>query len=78
VAPGPYDADTDDYGLATFSASLGRGANATATRITDADPTNGHENVPDGFGKLALKPMKARLILDSPYETSTGNIPLKW
>jgi hypothetical protein len=40
AAPGPYDANPDDYGLATVSVSLGGGANATATRITDADPTN--------------------------------------
>jgi hypothetical protein len=40
VAPGPYDASPDDYGLATFSVTLGGGGNATATRLTDADPTN--------------------------------------
>ena len=40
VAPSPYDSNPDDYGLATFSVSLAGGANATATRLTDADPTN--------------------------------------
>jgi hypothetical protein len=37
-----YDSNPDDYGLATLttSASLGGGSPATATRITDADPTN--------------------------------------
>jgi len=40
VAPGPFDADPDDYGLATFQVSLAGGANVTATRLTDADPTN--------------------------------------
>jgi hypothetical protein len=40
VAPGPYDTNPDDYGLATFSVSLGGGASTTATRITDADATN--------------------------------------
>ena len=40
VAPGPYDASPDDYGLADFSVSLAGAANTTATRITDADPTN--------------------------------------
>jgi Ferritin-like domain len=40
VAPGPYDANPDDYGLATFSVSLAGTANVTATRITDADPSN--------------------------------------
>ncbi len=40
VAPGPYDANPDDYGLATFSVSLRGGSNAMATRLTDADPTN--------------------------------------
>ena len=40
AAPSPYDANPDDYGLANFSVSLGGSANATATRITDADPTN--------------------------------------
>jgi hypothetical protein len=39
VAPSAYDSNPDDYGLATFSVSLG-GANATSTRITDADATN--------------------------------------
>jgi hypothetical protein len=40
VAPGPYDANPDDYGLANFSVSLAGAANVTATRLTDADPTN--------------------------------------
>ncbi len=39
VAAGSYDANPDDFGLATFQASIG-GTNATATRITDADSTN--------------------------------------
>lgn len=39
AAPGPYDANPDDYGLATFSVTLGANA-TTATRITDADPVN--------------------------------------
>ena len=40
VAPSAYDANPDDYGLATTTVSLGGGGSATATRITDADPTN--------------------------------------
>jgi hypothetical protein len=40
AAPGPYDQNPDDYGLANFTVSLGGGASATATRLTDADPTN--------------------------------------
>jgi hypothetical protein len=40
VAPSTYDTNPDDFGLATFSVSLGGGANDTATRITDADSTN--------------------------------------
>ncbi len=40
VAPGPFDSNPDDFGLATFQGSLGGGANATCTRITDADQTN--------------------------------------
>lgn len=40
VAPSAYDANPDDFGLATFSVSLGGGTNATSTRITDADATN--------------------------------------
>jgi hypothetical protein len=40
VAPSAYDTNPDDYGLATFSVSLGGGGNATATRLTDADSTN--------------------------------------
>jgi hypothetical protein len=36
-----YDANPDDYGLATFSVELGgSSANVTATRLTDANPTN--------------------------------------
>ena len=40
VAPGPYDTNPDDFGLANFSVSLGGGSNVTATRLTDADQTN--------------------------------------
>jgi len=40
AAPGPYDMSPDDYGLATFSVTLGGTGATTATRITDADPTN--------------------------------------
>jgi hypothetical protein len=40
AAPGPFDTNPDDYGLATFSVSLGGDASTTATRITDADATN--------------------------------------
>jgi hypothetical protein len=41
VAPGPFDTNPDDFGLATFSVTLGAAATtATATRITDADQTN--------------------------------------
>jgi hypothetical protein len=40
VAPSAYDTNPDDFGLATFSISLGGGTGATATRITDADATN--------------------------------------
>jgi Ferritin-like domain len=40
AAPSPYDTNPDDFGLADFSVSLGGAANATATRITDADATN--------------------------------------
>lgn len=40
AAPGPYDKAPDDYGLANFSVMLGSTGTATATRITDADPTN--------------------------------------
>ncbi len=38
----PYDTNPDDFGLSTFTtpSGLGAGAPATATRITDADPTN--------------------------------------
>ncbi len=39
AAPSPFDTNPDDFGLATFSVSIG-GSNATATRITDADATN--------------------------------------
>jgi hypothetical protein len=38
--PSSFDTDPDDFGLATFSVSLGGAANVTATRITDADATN--------------------------------------
>ena len=42
VAPGNYDSNPDDFGLATFTTSvgLGGGSTVTATRITDADSTN--------------------------------------
>jgi hypothetical protein len=40
AAPGPYDMDPDDFGLANFSVSLGGAAATTATRLTDADSTN--------------------------------------
>jgi Ferritin-like domain len=40
VAPSAYDSNPDDYGVADFQVSLAGGANVTATRITDADPTN--------------------------------------
>jgi hypothetical protein len=44
VAPSAtsYDANPDDYGLATFTTpkALGGGGTATSTRIVDADPTN--------------------------------------
>jgi hypothetical protein len=40
VAPGSYDGAPDDYGLATTSVSLAGGTPVTATRLTDADPTN--------------------------------------
>jgi Ferritin-like domain len=40
VAPGPYDTNPDDFGLAPFQVSLGGGANVTVTRLTDADQTN--------------------------------------
>jgi hypothetical protein len=40
TAPGPYDQNPDDYGLANFSVMLGSTGAATATRLTDADPTN--------------------------------------
>jgi hypothetical protein len=40
VQASAYDSNPDDYGLATFSVTLGGGTAATATRITDADPTN--------------------------------------
>jgi Ferritin-like domain len=39
AAANPYDANPDDYGLATTTVSLA-GDMTTATRITDADPTN--------------------------------------
>jgi Ferritin-like domain len=42
AAPNPFDANPDDYGLSNFTtpSGLGSGSAATATRITDADPTN--------------------------------------
>jgi hypothetical protein len=40
VAPSAYDTNPDDFGLATFPVSLAGAANATATRLTDADATN--------------------------------------
>lgn len=42
TAANPYDANPDDYGLATFTtpSGLGGGSAVTAARITDADPTN--------------------------------------
>jgi hypothetical protein len=40
VAPSAYDTNPDDFGLATFSVSLGGDASVTSTRITDADATN--------------------------------------
>ena len=42
VAPSAYDSNPDDFGLATFTTSvgLGGGSTVTATRITDADSTN--------------------------------------
>ena len=40
AAPGPYDTNPDDFGLATFQVALGGGGNVTATRLTDADQTN--------------------------------------
>ena len=39
AAPSAYDTNPDDFGLATFSVSLG-GSSATATRLTDADSTD--------------------------------------
>jgi hypothetical protein len=41
-APTSYDANPDDYGLATFTTptSLGGAGSATATRIVDANPAN--------------------------------------
>jgi hypothetical protein len=40
ATPGTYDTAPDDFGLATFSVTLGSGTNATATRLTDANATN--------------------------------------
>lgn len=43
TAANPYDSNPDDYGLANFTTPSGLGAAGTigtATRITDADPTN--------------------------------------
>jgi hypothetical protein len=42
-ATSPYDANPDDYGVAAFTTPSGlgaAGATVTASRITDADPTN--------------------------------------
>jgi hypothetical protein len=39
AAPSAYDTNPDDFGVATFSVTLGANA-TTATRITDADPVN--------------------------------------
>jgi len=36
----PYDTNPDDFGLATTTVALAGTANLSATRITDADPTN--------------------------------------
>ena len=35
-----YDSNPDDFGLATTTVSLANAASVTATKITDADPTN--------------------------------------
>jgi hypothetical protein len=40
VTPSAFDSNPDDFGLATFSVSLGGDASTTSTRITDADATN--------------------------------------
>ena len=40
VAPSTYDANPDDYGLATVSTSLAGSGSVTSTRLTDADGTN--------------------------------------
>jgi len=41
VTPQPiFDPTPDDYGLANFNVSIGASANVTATRLTDANPTN--------------------------------------
>jgi len=40
ATPSAYDTAPDDFGLATFQVTLGSGANATATRLTDANATN--------------------------------------
>jgi len=40
VAPSAYDANPDDYGLATVSTSLAGSGSVTSTRLTDADGTN--------------------------------------
>jgi hypothetical protein len=40
VAPSAYDTAPDDFGLATFSVTLGTGTAATATRLTDADASH--------------------------------------
>jgi hypothetical protein len=40
AAASAYDSNPDDFGLASFSVSLGGHGNATATRLTNADSTN--------------------------------------
>jgi hypothetical protein len=39
VTAGAFDGNPDDYGLATFSVSIGGNSAATSTRLVDADPT---------------------------------------
>jgi hypothetical protein len=40
VSGGTYDANPDDFGLASVNVSLAGGASVSSTRITDADATN--------------------------------------
>lgn len=40
AAPSAFDSNPDDFGLATFSVSLGSGPEVMGTRLTDADSTN--------------------------------------